>query len=281
MCKIFSYCKKIPAFNRYTCWLAIGMYILFVFCYSALFLLAPVVSVHAQQTSGVQVVTKDTSAGGMIVFDFSRDIQDQLPPLDTLMIVARDFSPMLDKYQSFSEAQKEKIELARKSWSTNIQLQGNYAIGNQNLILSGSAGGDLNQLSNGYRMGVNLGLPLFEFFSRHNRIKLAKAEHKASEEQLHEAGLLVDKEVATAYYQLLASFKQMKVAFEFAEKSAISEMIASKKLEENQIPIADYTRISEIRAGSEGRKFEAEKNFYTAFFTMQIILGVPLSSLIR
>lgn len=239
------------------------------------------INLYGQKTGVKTAAIIDTTGNTPVIFDFSKELQDQLPPLDSLMIIARDFSPMLDKYQSFSQAQKEKIELARKSWSVNIQLQGNYAIGNQNLILSGSGASDLNQLSNGYRMGLNLGLPLYEFFTRPNRIRLAKAEHKASEDQMREAALLVDKEVADGYYQLLASFKQMKVTFEFAEKSAISEMIAAKKLEENQIPIADYTRISEIRAGSEGRKYEAEKNFYTAYFSLQIILGIPLSSLKR
>jgi len=219
--------------------------------------------------------------GGRIAFDFKRDIQDQLPPLDSLMNIARAFSPMLEKFKNYSLAEREKIELARKSWSSNIQIQGNYAMGNQSLLLSGSAASDLNQLSNGYRAGINLGLPIYELFTRPNRIKLAQAEANAARDQMNEAGLLVDREVAQTYYQLLASFKQMLVTQSFTDKAIVNDMLAEKQLEKNQVSLADYTRIAEIRAGSESRKFEAEKNFYNAYFSLQIILGVPLDTLKR
>lgn len=236
---------------------------------------------HAAWSQKVPVSpNKEVSAEG-VPFDFNKEIQDQLPPLDSLMIIARAYSPMLEKYKNFSQAEREKIEIARKTWSTHIQIQGNYAIGNQNLLLSGSSGSDINQLSNGYRFGVNLGFPIYELLTRPNRIKLARSEAQAAKDQYDEAGLLVDKEVAQIYYQLLASFKQMKITQNFADKAAISDLLAEKQLEQNQVSLADYTRISEIRAGSENRKFEAEKNFYSAYFGLQIILGVPLETLKR
>ncbi len=216
-----------------------------------------------------------------IIFDFNRDLQEQLPPLDSLFAIARAYSPMLDKYQSFSIAQKEKIALARKSWSTHIQLQGNYALGNQSLLLSGSAVSDLNQLSNGYRVGVNLGLPVFEFYTRHNRIKLAEAEAKASEDQLAEAGMLVDKEVATAYYQLLTAFKQLKNTQLFVDKTFVSELNAEMKFKQNQLSVTDYTRVSEIKTAWENQKLETERVFYNAYYSMQIVLGIPLIQLKR
>jgi outer membrane protein TolC len=236
------------------------------------------------QANGVLFSQKENngmSGAGIATFDFNRDIQDQLPPLDSLMNIARAFSPMLEKFKNYSLAEREKIELARKSWSSNIQIQANYAMGNQSLLLSGSAASDLNQLSNGYRAGINLGLPIYELFTRPNRIKLAQAEAKAAKDQMNEAGLLVDREVAQIYYQLLASFKQMLVTQSFTDKAIISDLLAEKQLEKNQISLADYTRISEIRAGTEGRKYEAEKNFYNAYFSLQIILGVPLETLKR
>ncbi len=232
-----------------------------------------------QQVGGT-VAKKDTMQKPFL-FDFSRDIQDQLPPLDSLLLLARQNSPMLEKFASFNKAQREKIALAQKSWSTNIQLQGNYSVGNQSLLLSGSANSDLNQLSNGYRMGINLGLPIYEFFSRPNRVKLAKAEADASEFQFKEAGLLLDKEVISTYFQMISSFRQMNTLQVLVEKANISELLAERKMNENQIPLAEYTRISEIRATSENRWYEAEKLFYDNYYTLQALLGVLIQSLKR
>lgn len=222
-----------------------------------------------------------TTSGSPLVFTFSREIEDQLPNLDSLQQLARLFSPMMQKFTTISKAQQQKIELAKKSWSQHLQLQGNYAIGNQSLLLSGSTSTDINQLSNGYRFGVNLGFPIFDLLSRNNRIKLAKAEALAAEEQVDEAGLLVDKEVVTFYFQLTSYFRQLRTAIGFSEKAAVSEELARKRLDGNQIPLADFTRIAEIRAIAESRKFDAERNFFEAFFSLQAILGVPLESLRR
>lgn len=216
-----------------------------------------------------------------VPFDFNRDLQEQLPPLDSLMILARKNSPMLRKYLSFTLAQKEKIQLAKKSWSSNLQLQGNYSMGNQSLLLSGTAASDLNQLSNGYRVGVNIGLPLYEVLTRGNRIKLAKAEAQASVDQLAEASQILDKEIIDVYQQMLASFRQWRITQTLVEKSAISEMLAEKKLNENQIALADFTRISEIKSAADNRKFESEKLFFGSYYTLQVLLGVPLNSLKR
>jgi outer membrane protein TolC len=232
------------------------------------------------QQAGGTIQKKDTIQKPFL-FDFSRDIQDQLPPLDSLLLLAHQNSPMLEKYAAFNRAQKEKIALAQKSWSSNIQLQGNYSVGNQSLLLSGSASSDLNQLSNGYRFGINLGLPVYEFFTRPNRVRLAKAEAEASEFQLKEAVILLDKEIISTYHQMIASFRQMTTTQALVEKSTVSELLAEKKLYENQIPLADYTRISEIKAAAENRRYESEKLFYDSYYTLQALLGVPVQSLKR
>src|SRR5258708_196527 len=40
-------------------------------------------------------------------FDFTRDLQEQIPTLDSLIMLAHLHSPMLGKYESFSKAEKD------------------------------------------------------------------------------------------------------------------------------------------------------------------------------
>jgi outer membrane protein TolC len=214
-------------------------------------------------------------------FDFSRDLQEQLPGLDSLVMIAHAHSPTVHKFESFSQAQKEKIALAKKSWSSNIQVFTNYSIGNQTLLLTGTASSDLNQISNGFRVGVNVGLPISELLTRGNRITLAKAEAQAAAEQVDEAALLLEKEVVLVYYQLLNAYRQWRTNQSLVEKSAISELLSERKLLANEISIADYTRIAEIKASADSRKFESEKLLFESYFTLQALLGVSLNSLKR
>lgn len=214
-------------------------------------------------------------------FDFNKDLDEQLPSLDSLMVIAHERSPMVLKYAAIMRAEKEKILLAKKTWSNHLQIYGNYSMGNQGLITSGTSATEVNTLSNGYRTGVNFSIPINEFLTRGNRIRLAKAEFESATYQQMEAVQMVDLDIVTYYHKLILAHKQVKVNMEFAEKAAINERLAEIQLHDNQIKLTDYTRISEIRALADNRYFEAQSNFLDVYKHLELLLGVSLISLKR
>jgi outer membrane protein TolC len=214
-------------------------------------------------------------------FDLSRDLQEQLPPIDTLMKIAHEQSPGVLKYSAQSRAEKEKIALAKKTWGNHIQLFTNYSFGNQGLVINGTTASDVNTSTNGYRAGVNLSVPINEILTRKNRIKLAEAEYESATWQEVEAMRLVDIDIVTNYQKLLLAHKQVRVNMEFSEKAAVSEQLAEKQLRDNQIKLSEYTSVSEIRMLAENRLFEAQNNFYETYSKLELLLGVHLSSLKR
>jgi outer membrane protein TolC len=220
-------------------------------------------------------------ANKISVFDLSRDIEEQLPPLDTLMLIAHERSPMVLKFAATSRAEQEKISLQKKTWTNHIQIFGNYSTGNQGAIITGTTVSDINSYATGWRAGVNLSVPIYEFVSRSSRIRLAKAEYQSATYQTAEAIQLVDMDIITLYEKLLFAHKQVRNNLEFAEKARINEELAGIQLRENQTKLADYTRISEIRALADNRLTESQSLFLEVYNKLELMLGVTLISIKR
>jgi outer membrane protein TolC len=212
-------------------------------------------------------------------FDLSRDLQEQLPPIDTLMKIAHEQSPMVLKFTTKSLAEKQKIALAKKTWGNHLQIFSNYSTGNQGLLLSGTTSSDVTTITNGYRAGINVSVPLNEFMTRRDRIRLAQAEYESANWQTIEAIKLVDMQIVTTYQKLLLAHKQVRANLEFSEKAAISEKLAEQQMHDNQIKLSEYTSICEIRTLSDNRLFESENNFYEMYSNLELLLGVHLISL--
>lgn len=224
-------------------------------------------------------VVRSQSTESISGFDLSRDIQEQLPPLDTLMKIAHERSPMVLKYSFKTAAEKEKIALAKKTWGNHLQVFTNYSTGNQGLVISGTTASDVNSISNGYRAGINVSLPINEILTRKNRIRLAEAEYESSIWQETEARQLVDMEIVTNYQKLILSHRQVRANMEFAEKAAMNEQLAEKQFRDNQIKLVDYVSVSQVKTLAENRLFESQNDFNETYNKLELLLGVPLSSL--
>ncbi len=207
------------------------------------------------------------------VFDLSREIYLQLPPLDTLFLIAKAYSPMVNKNKAFQEAQLEKIKQEKRRYWKHVSLFGNYSWGNQGLVVPGA---DVATLFEGYRYGVNIQLPLEEIFTRKSRIRMAEHEAQAYVYIQEEMAVLLNRDLVRLYNQLIRSQRQMNLHRDFMERAKMNENIAEKQYRENQLRLMDYTRIIEIRALAESRYEDANAEFYSAFFELEVLLGQPL-----
>lgn len=207
------------------------------------------------------------------VFDLSKEIHLQLPPLDTLFLIAKAYSPMVNKNKAFYEAQREKIKQEKRRYWKHISLFGNYSWGNQGLVVPGA---DVATLFEGYRYGVNIQLPLEEFLTRKSRIRMAEHEAQAYVYIQEEMAVLLNRDLVRLYNQLIRSQRQMILHRDFVERARINENVAEKQYRENQLRLMDYTRIIEIRALAESRYEDANAEFYSTFFELEVLIGQPL-----
>ncbi len=218
-------------------------------------------------------------AGGIEGFNVFEDISGQLPSLDSLVKVAIAFSPSVKTAVYQSESETERLTLQKKFWTNHIQLYANAAAGNQGILITGVNESTVNTLSNGYRYGISLNLPVYEFVSRNTRIKLGKSEIKTFESKAEEIKMTVEQQVTRNYFDLLVAQKVMLDQHVYFEQAKNSEQIASLRLRDNQVTFTEYTRIAEIKAIASEKYYKSYGEFMVAFYNLETLLGVKLYDL--
>lgn len=231
--------------------------------------------VRAQETNLNQEELKIGS------FNLMEDIMTQLIPLDDIVDIGLMFSPNIKRNNAIIDSEKERVIIQKKLWSNHIQVFTNYSFGNQGIIIAGSADSNINTIANGYRFGVNVSVPLYEFYTRPNRVKLAKAELSAAEHMRDAIELEVKQEIIKAYFRLISTQKSMLNNHDFLNKCMVSEKIGEFKFKDNQISITDYTRLSEISSLARERYNNAYADFLAEYKNLEALLGIELHFLKR
>jgi outer membrane protein TolC len=217
----------------------------------------------------------------MSSFNLMEDFMTQLIPLDDIIVIGIENSPSIKRNASLANAEKERVALQKKLWSNHIQGFTNYSFGNQGILIAGSTDSNINTIANGYRFGVNVSVPLYEIYTRSNRVKLAKAELESAESFTEAIELEVKQQVINYYFRLIATHKSMINNNDFLQKALVSEKVGELKFKENQISLTDYTRLSEISSLAQERYNNAYTEFLTSYKALEAILGTELHLLQR
>lgn len=228
-----------------------------------------------------QTVEVSEEVAKMSSFNLLEDFMIQLIPLDDIIEIGIEYSPNIKRNVFLADAEKQKVSLQKKAWSNHIQAFSNYSFGNQGILIAGSTDSNINTIANGYRFGVNLNVPLYEVYTRSNRIKLAKAELASAENLKGAIEIEVKQQVINYYFRLIATQKSMINNNDFLQKALVSEKVGEIKFRENQISLTDYTRLSEISSLATERYNNAYTEFLTSYKELEVILGVELHLLKR
>lgn len=152
----------------------------------------------------------------------------------------------------------------------------NYGYGNQSLIATGTIESDMLNVANGYRLGVNLSIPLSEFATRKNRINLAKHELRASQFKTEEMSLVIANQVSEEYYNLLLAQRTMLIRQKMKENSSNNLKIMELEYKAGNIDLQNYTRMMEIETLSQVEFERARRDLLLSYTRLEILLGVPL-----
>jgi len=208
------------------------------------------------------------------------DLRKQLPPLDTLKVIALQNSPQVKFQEAVVRKNQAQIDFSKKLWQNNIMGNVNLSTGNQNLLLLDNTS-DLQSTSitNGYRAGVNVNIPLYEFSGRKSRIQLHREELSAARYKKEESELLLERQVESEYYGLLASQRILKIRADARESAAINEVMAEQQFKQGVIGIAELSRVKEITAKAQVEYEIAYADYFTRYHQFEALIGVPLKKL--
>lgn len=208
------------------------------------------------------------------------DLSQQLPPLDTLKLIALENSPQVKFQEAVVRKNQAQIDFSKKLWQNNIVGSMNFSTGNQNLLLLDNTS-DLQSTSitNGYRAGVNVNIPLYEFSGRKSRIQLHREELSAARYKKEESELLLERQVEAEYYQLIAAQRILKIRADARESAAINEVMAEQQFQQGVIGIAELSRVKEITAKSQVEYEMAYATYFTRYHQFEALIGVSLQKL--
>lgn len=238
-----------------------------------------VVAIILVTTSAIGAQEDETKE--LIYLDLSRDIQEQLPPLQVLLERAAANHPSVQFNSELAKAYASRLDVERKSWTSHINGFFNYGYGNQSLIAAGSVNNDFVNIANGYRTGININVPLYEFVTRKDRLKQRRFEYEAQLYKKDELAMEVHNQVVEQYHNLILSQKLMNLRIEMVEKARQSMNISEQEFKVGNIDVTTYTRMTEIYTINSAQYEMARMDFMKAYDKLELLLGESIIDILN
>lgn len=209
-------------------------------------------------------------------------LEQELLPLDTLMALAEQNSPLLDYYEALIDKSGHEVDLARRTWQNNIFGFANYSTGDQRIVTATTGlPGDLEttNLATGYRAGVQINIPLFEFTGRRSRIRLHEAERRAMVSKRNEMHMDLRRIVTEEYYMVLGAFESLKTRSEGREAMKTYYLVAEQEFQDGVISIGELAQVKNALSTADYYYQNAKYDFYRIISAFSVLVGVSTSEL--
>jgi outer membrane protein TolC len=230
-----------------------------------------------------QLLHAQTNTNLVFVLDEKIDMQSQLLPLDSIITIAINNSPSVRFQADLIGAAKHQVEFSKRLWTNNLMGFIGYSLGNQNLISADNQNaGTLaaTNITNGYRMGVQLNLPLYELVGRKSRINIYKSELNSTISKKEETIQELRKEVIQTYFSMLYYNNLVTIRSDSKQTTMNQYLIAQKQFKDGLIDVTELSRLKTIEVNSRADFEEAKRQFSTLYFLFENIVGAPMQQLI-
>lgn len=217
-----------------------------------------------------------------MTFDFNKDISIQLVPFEDMYKLALAYSPLVKFEGAVSNSQLAALQLSKLQVLQNATGYANYSTGNQAILSTGTNVSDqLGQISNGYRVGVNVAISLHDLFGRPQQIRLAKANYEATIERKRTAEIQLKKELFNMYQDLILAQRILQVRLRDDQASLAAFRIAEVELQQGKITPETHAFNSNRYAETRSTVEQAKTIFIKSIYALELAIGVPISQLKR
>jgi len=137
------------------------------------------------------------------------------------------------------------------------------------------ASGNLSGSPYENRVSVGISQELLTMGKRGKRLQVAEKDLEGFDRQIANAGRLLTEEVKTAFYKLCLAEKRLELSERSIALNKQLLAITKQRLEADDIPELDMNLAKVEAARSEGKKVEAEGEFYLAKAKLLSLMGFP------
>lgn len=242
---------------------------------------------RAQATDARRLVSFGASTertSDTLPLDVNQDIAGQLLPFDELVSLAVASSPLIKYQNEVANSLSSAHEIAKLQILQNATGFVNYSGGDQSIISTGTriTGSDaIGQIANGYRVGVDLRLSLYDLIGRKHQIKQAQANYRAALVQKETLELQIRRELITVYQDMITAQQVLKVRL-FDEQASLTALrIAEAELRKGQITAAELANATNRYAQTKSISEQMRGDFVKNVRQFEALIGLPIQRLKR
>lgn len=250
----------------------------------AMLVVVQTISYGQGQVPAAKPVETTTTTVGLdsMIFDFNRDIAVQLIPFEEIFQLALKYSSVVKFEGAIASGQNAAYQLSKLQILQNMSGYANYSTGNQAIISTGATINDqLGQISNGYRMGVNIGISLHDLFGRPQQIRLARANYESAMERRRTSEIGLKRELFNLYQDLQLSQRILQIRLRDEQVALTAFRIAEVELQKGKITPEAHAFNSSRYANTQSSVEESKSQFTKNIYALELLVGVPIYQLKR
>lgn len=212
------------------------------------------------------------------------DISRLLPPLDSLMDKAKGNSPRLKFFDADHEYWDGTVELERRAWLNNINIEAGYGYGIFDNLSMQQLAGDVTAgqalfttEQSRYTVGASIKLPLASVFNRNRKIKNAQAEADKSKYQKDYAIWELEQLIVRQYNDLIKAHRLFFISSSIVETYKVQSIRAEKDFTNGIINVTEYTRLQQM-LNQAISAFESQRSeFLIALKSLEGTVGIEIN----
>ena len=189
-----------------------------------------------------------------------------LPGIDDLIALALQNRPDLLATEATLRSQQQNLKLAQREYYPTLQYS--FDIG-KTYFNNGRLRDQYDFTST-----LNLSMPIFSGFYYRNGVKIAQANLKQSEENLHESQLNVIKEVTTYHSSVNVSFDTLQFATAFLESAQEQYIVTLAQYKQGTNTIINVVSAQSSLAQARADQANAKQSWYTSLSNLAYATGL-------
>jgi len=210
------------------------------------------------------------------------DISKKLPPLDTLILMAKDFSPFIKVTISEQQYRDGVVSAEQRAWLEYINLEAGYNYGIFDNLSNQQIAGDpqsqtlFSTEQSRYNVGVSIRLPLSAIINRRARILSAKGEAEKARFETRVAEVELEQKVQYLYNTVLKNHRMYYVSNSIVDSYRVQSLRAEKDFSSGIINVTEYTRLQQM-LNQATMNFELHRSeFIASVMALENIIGAEL-----
>ncbi len=221
--------------------------------------------------------------GDSSFLDVDQDIAVQLMPFDELVRMAVANSPILKYQNEIVSSLNSERDLAKVQVLQNASGFASYSGGNQSLVTTGinQRGDQLGQIANGYRLGVDLRVSLYDLFGRKHQIKRADAVYRSSMAQKDVYALQVRREMITVYQDMITAQQVLKLRLTDEQSAMTALRIAENENQKGQSTSEAFSMATNRYVEAKVITETVKGDFIKQVHQFEALVGVPIQRMKR